>query len=767
MQNAADGGGEDYLMAGNSASVLSGRISYVFGFEGPAVTIDTACSSSLVALHLAVQALRQGECTLALAAGVSVMATPGAFLAFSRQRGLAADGRCKAFAGAADGTSWGEGAGVLVLEPLSQARRHGHPVLAVVRGTAVNQDGTSNGLTAPNGPSQQRVIRQALANADLTPSDVDAVEGHGTGTMLGDPIELHALLATYGTDRPAGRPLWLGSVKSNIGHTQAAAGVAGVIKMVQAMRNETLPRTLHVDAPTPHADWSSGAVSLLTQPVPWSRDGHPRRAGVSAFGVSGTNAHAILEEATDVSAAAPASKDLPTWPLPVSAKTAQALRAQARQLALRIEDDPELDIADLAYSLAAFRPAHEYRAVVVAPDLDAFREGLAALADEVPASRVIRGRARPGRKTAFLFTGQGAQRPGMGHELYLAFPAFAAAIDEVCGHFDLPLRDLVFTGPAERLNQTEVTQPALFAIEVALFRLAEHYGIRADYVLGHSIGELAAAHVAGALSLPDACALVTARSRLMQGLPPGGAMIAVQASAAAVAQSLAGVTGATIAAVNGPAATVISGDEQAVGEVAERWSASGHKVRRLRVSHAFHSPRMDPIAAGLTQAAAGVTWRSPRIPVISNLTGEPLKEPSPDYWARQARETVRFADSIRWLAGKGVTDFVELGPDGVLSAMARDCLQGTPEVTAVPAMRRDRPETGTWIGALAELYTRGAPVRLTELTGTRRRVDLPTYPFQRSPYWPVPRQDRAGERWRYKVGWIGQAAGDSRCRGVP
>ncbi|MBO0821669.1 MAG: type I polyketide synthase, partial [Nocardiopsaceae bacterium] len=563
---------------------------------------------------------------------------------------------------------------------------------------------------------------------------------------------------------------------SNIGHNKAAAGIAGVIKMVQSMRHQTLPKTLHVDAPTPQADWSLGAVSLLTQPVPWSRNGHPRRAGVSAFGVSGTNAHAILEEAPDGPEAASSTTEPPTtelsaegppsWPVPVSARTAEALGAQARQLASLVDAEPDLDIGDLAYSLAAFRPAHEHRAVVVAPDLEGVRAGLAALADDVPASRVVRGRARPDRKTAFLFTGQGAQRPGMGRELYRAFPAFAQAFDEVCGHFDrrdgtsdgTPLRELVFSGAAERLNQTGVTQPALFAIEVALFRLAERYGVRADYVLGHSIGELAAAHVAGALSLPDACALVTARSRLMQELPPGGAMFSIQAPAAEVADSLAGVggagvTGVGVAAVNGPTATVISGDEPAVIEVAERWSASGRKVRRLRVSRAFHSPRMDPVVAGLTEAAAGVTWRTPRIPVISNLTGEPLAGPSPDYWGRQARETVRFADSIRWLAGQGVTDFVELGPDGVLSAMARDCLPDAPGVTAVPVLRRDRPEPATWINALARLYVRGAPVRLTGLTGTRRRIDLPTYPFQRRAYWPSRRPDQAGERWRYKIGW--------------
>ncbi|WP_374711188.1 SDR family NAD(P)-dependent oxidoreductase [Actinoplanes couchii] len=734
-----------YLGNGSAGSVASGRVAYTFGLQGPAVTVDTACSSSLVALHLACQSLRQGESSLALAGGVTLMSSPAVFVEFSRHGGLSNDGRCKSFGAGADGTGWSEGAGMVLLERLSDARRNGHPVLAVIRGSAVNQDGASNGLTAPNGPAQQRVIRQALASAGISAAEVDVVEAHGTGTRLGDPIEAQALLATYGQDRD--EPLLLGSVKSNLGHTQAAAGVAGVIKTVLALRHGVVPRTLHADEPSPQVPWDSGAVRLATARTSWPEHGRPRRAGVSGFGVSGTNAHVIIEAAEPVPAYTPEPAPGPLLPWLLSARTRPALRALAGRLSGHLGRDPNAVAATLAIS----RAGHDQRAAIVAADPGALAAGLTALAAGSPAPGVIEGAVTTGG-LAFMFSGQGAQYAGMGRRLYETFPAYAAAFDAVAAAFGDPL---VLDGTA--LDETRHTQPALFAVEVALAALLRDWGIRPDRLIGHSIGEIAAAHVAGVFSLADACRLVAARGRLMQALPAGGAMAAIQAPAAEVAATLPATVG--VAAVNGPSSTVISGAGAAVERVTRLWAERGRRTRRLRVSHAFHSPLMYPMLADYERVVRELRPAAPVLPVVSTVTGELLtaeQATSAEYWVDQVRATVRFADGARALERLGTGTFLEVGPGGGLAPMVTETLGG--DVASIATLRPDRDETVAVLSAAAGLHVRGVPLDSARLFGAGGpRADLPTYPFQRRRFWLEPHAAAAAgstggrryhERWR-------------------
>ena len=747
----ADGGGEGYLLTGGATSVISGRVAYTLGLEGPAVTVDTACSSSLVTLHLACQALRSGECTLALAGGVAVMVTPGALTEFSRQRGLAADGRCKPFSAAADGIGWSEGAGLVLLERLSDARRNRHPVLAVVRGSAVNSDGASNGLTAPNGPSQQRVIRAALASARLSAADVDAVEAHGTGTVLGDPIEAQALLATYGQDRD--RPLWLGSVKSNLGHAQEAAGVAGLIKMVLALRHGVLPATLHAAEPSPHVDWASGPVRLLTEPVPWPADDRPRRAGVSAFGISGTNAHVILSEPPAPDDDTPAAPEVPgkvlgpgllAWP--VTARTASGLAAQAERLAAHVTARPELNPADVGWSLATTRSTWEHRAVVTGASRDELLAGLAAVAAGRPAPGALTGvdpQAGDASQTVFVFPGQGGQWAGMGAELAAGSPVFAARLAE-CGralapYVDWSLDEVIAGAPG--LDRVDVVQPVLWAVMVSLAAVWEAAGVVPDAVVGHSQGEIAAATVAGILSLDDAAAVVALRSRALTALAGRGGMASVAEPADAVRERLAAWGDRlSVAAVNGPAATVVSGEPGAVAELAARCEAEGVRARVLPVDYASHGVQVETLREGILGALAGITPGPARIPMVSAATGEFLAGPEADagYWYESLRAPVEFARAVGVLAGQGHRVFVEVSPHPVLTAAVTGTLEeaGLDGVVA-GTLRREDGGPGRFLASLAEAFAGGVPVNWTAVLGGER-VDLPTYAFARQRFWPRP-----------------------------
>ncbi|MGV9956600.1 SDR family NAD(P)-dependent oxidoreductase, partial [Streptomyces cellulosae] len=730
---------EGYLGTGNTASIASGRVSYVLGLEGAAVTLDTGCSSSLVALHLAAQSLRQGESTLALAGGVSVMAVPTSFTEFSRQRGLSVDGRCRAFSADADGMGMSEGVGMLLLERLSDARRNGHRVLAVVRGTAMNQDGASNGLTAPNGPSQQRVIRQALANADLAPDQVDAVEAHGTGTKLGDPIEAQALIATYGQDRPADRPLWLGSVKSNIGHTQAASGVAGLIKMVMALQHGVLPRTLHVGEPTPKVDWSAGAVALLTEETAWPDTGQPRRAGVSSFGISGTNTHAVLEQAPEDEPALESEPAGAVVPWVISARTADALGDQARQLREYVHQRPELDVAAVADTLVRGRALFEHRAVVVGETSDALTAALDALAAGQPHTHLVQGQAKSAGKTVFVFPGQGTQWAGMGAELLDAVPVFAESIarceEALAPYVDWSLTDVLCSGA--ELDRVDVIQPVTWAVMVSLAATWEDLGVRPDAVVGHSQGEIAAAAVAGALSLEHAAKVVAVRAQIIgEHLAGRGAMVSVPRAARTVEAQLP--SGVGIAAINGPNTTVVSGDKDAVEALVKDLQNQDVRARLIPVDYASHSAHVETIEEQLATALAGITPRTSDVPFFSTV--EPgfinTSELDAGYWYRNLRQTVHFSTAIEQLTESGHTTYVESSAHPVLTYSIEEA-EGAEAVTGT--LRRNEGTLTRLLVSAAHLQTHGHainwPIRPS------RPIDLPTYPFQHQRYWINPTSD--------------------------
>ncbi|MCK8645656.1 type I polyketide synthase [Mycobacterium colombiense] len=736
---------ERYGLRGSTLSVASGRVAYSLGFEGPAVSVDTACSSSLVALHLAAQSLRSGECDLALAGGVTVMATPAMFIEFSRQRALAADGRCKAYAGAADGTGFSEGVGVLVLERLADARRHGHPVLAVVRGSAVNQDGASNGLATPNGPSQQRVIRAALANARLGTADVDLVEGHGTGTTLGDPIEAQAVLATYGQDRPADQPLGLGSIKSNMGHTSAAAGAGGVIKVVQAIRHGVMPKTLHVDEPTPHVDWSAGAVSLLTEQRRWPAVERPRRAGVSSFGISGTNAHVIVEQYAPEPETATRPGDDVVVPWVLSARSGEALANQAVRLLARVKADPGVRVLDVGWSLVATRSRFEHRAVVVGADGAQLLRGLTALAAGEQGAGLVVGRAHPVGKTVFVFPGQGSQWPGMGAQLLDSSRVFAEHMqrcaDALAAYVDWSLIDVIRGAPgAPGLDRVDVVQPALWAVMVSLAELWRSVGVTPDAVIGHSQGEIAAAYVAGALSLDDAARVVALRSRLLVRLAGRGGMVSLACGLPRAEQLIAGWgERLNIATVNGVAAVVVSGEVDALAELMQRCDTDNIRARRIDVDYASHSAQVDAIREPLADALHGLAPRSSAVAFFSTVTGEPMDTAGldADYWFQSIRHTVQFERAVRSACDAGYQAFIESSPHPVLMAAIEDTMPDSERACVIPSLGRDDGGLDRFWLSAAQAHVSGVAVdwraAMAGLGG--RAVDLPTYGFVRQHFW--------------------------------
>ncbi|HTF53692.1 MAG TPA: SDR family NAD(P)-dependent oxidoreductase [Pseudonocardia sp.] len=780
-----------HLITGNVTSVISGRVSYTLGLEGPAVTVDTACSSALVSLHLAAQALRAGECDLALAGGVMLIVDPVEFIGFSQQGALATDGRCKPFSADADGMGLAEGAGVVVLERLSDARRNGHSVLAVVAGSAINQDGASNGLSAPNGPSQQRVIRAALANAQLSPAEVDVVEAHGTGTVLGDPIEAQALMATYGQDRPEGRPLWLGSVKSNIGHAQHAAGAAGIIKMVLALHHGVLPQSLYADHPTTHVDWTEGDIRLLTEAQPWPVNGRVRRAGVSSFGISGTNAHIILEEPPadaepeigDDGLIGPDSVLLDGTAWLVSAQTPAGLRAQAARLADYLARHRDLDPVDVGWSLGTTRSMFEHRAVVTSDNTDDLVAGLSALVAERPASGLVSGVAGVTDPVVFVFPGQGSQWAGMGRELAASSPVFSARLAEcsqaLAPYVDWSLDDvLAGREGAPAFDRVDVVQPALWAVMVSLAAVWQAAGVDPDAVVGHSQGEIAAAVVAGILSLEDAAKVVALRSRALVALSGRGGMLSIAESVSTVRGRVAPWGGrVSVAAANGPGATVVSGDLEALAGVLAGCERDGVRARMLPVDYASHGPQVDELRARILELLDGIAPRPGRVPMVSAMTGDFVEGPELDagYWYASLREPVVFSRAVEVLGRAGYGVFIETSPHPVLTAAVIDTLDnltsdeesprahGGPVVSGT--LRRDDGGPQRLLASLAEVHVQGLAVDWAAVLPAGERVGLPTYAFQRQRYWPKPvpiprHSDSAATTAQESAFWAAVTGGD-------
>ncbi len=750
MKTGDEGLLDGHFASGIAHSVVSGRLSYLLGLEGPSLSIDTACSSSLVAVHLACQGLRSGDCRMALAGGVNLILSPDIFIALSRARMLSPDGRCKTFDADADGFARGEGCGIVVLKRLRDAVADGDRVLAVIRGSAVNQDGASSGLTAPSGPAQRAVIREALSRAGIEPRQVSYLEAHGTGTQLGDPLELRSLAEVFGGDRAATARLVIGSVKTNIGHVEAAAGVAALIKVVLSLQHREIPAHLNFRTPTRHIDWNAAPFETRTSAATWVPIEDRRIAGISSFGFSGTNAHVIVEEAPPA-VEVDAASDGPGQQLFIlSANDQNALAELALRYAAAFDGLTDQDLTDLCFTASVSRSSFPYRAAILTRSVAELRAQLQALASgaSAPGLRVSRIKRRDPPRIAFLFTGQGAQYAGMAASLDRTQPVFRAALDRCAAVLDTrlgrPLREVLFPTPGvdTPINETAYTQPALFAIEYALTELWRHWGVAPDMVMGHSVGEYVAACVAGVLSLEDALKLIAERGRLMQSLPAGGTMAAVFASEADVGKVLSEHSGSvSIAALNGPAQTVISGTAAAVQAACSKLSAQGVRCDRLPVSHAFHSVLVDPILPAFEEAVASVRLAAPKMRLVSNLTGslaDAREVVRPAYWRQHVRQAVRFDAGVRTLAGLDPQICIEMGPQPVLLSFAQEILgEGAANIAWVPTLRRSRRDADQLAEALGSLFLAGANLNWRSVWSavSPRLVDLPTYPFQRQPCW--------------------------------